>query len=49
MDEIHSAFETIKEHYKRLDILVNNAGIAPENLIENVTEKDYDDTVDCKS
>ena len=45
MDEIHSAFETIKEHYKRLDILVNNAGIAPENLIENVTEKDYDETV----
>jgi NAD(P)-dependent dehydrogenase (short-subunit alcohol dehydrogenase family) len=25
--------------------LVNNAGVAPENLTENVTEKDYDYTV----
>ena len=45
MKEIHAAFDTIKEHYKRLDIVVNNAGIAPENLIEKVTEKDFDDTL----
>ncbi len=45
MEEIQAAFETIKEHYKRLDIVVNNAGIAPENLIEKVTEKDFDDTL----
>ncbi len=45
MEEIHAAFDSIKEHFKRLDIVVNNAGIAPENLIENVTEKDFDDTL----
>ena len=28
-----------------MDILVNNAGVAPENLVENVTEKDYDYTL----
>jgi NAD(P)-dependent dehydrogenase (short-subunit alcohol dehydrogenase family) len=28
-----------------LDVLVNNVGIAPENLFENVTEKDFDDTL----
>ena len=45
MDQISSAIEQIKNHFQRLDILVNNAGIAPENLIENVTEADYDYTV----
>ena len=45
MEEIRAAFDAIKKHYKRLDIVVNNAGIAPENLIENVTEKDFDDTL----
>src|SRR4029079_3478999 len=39
MDEIHSAFDKIKEYYKRLVIVVTNAGVAPENLAENVTEK----------
>ena len=43
--EIHAAFNNIQEHFKRLDIVVNNAGIAPENLIEKVTEKDFDDTL----
>lgn len=46
LEEIHAAFNTIREHYKRLDIVVNNAGIAPENLIENVTEKDFNDTLE---
>jgi NAD(P)-dependent dehydrogenase (short-subunit alcohol dehydrogenase family) len=45
LDEIHRAIETTASHYGRLDILVNNAGIAPENLAENVTESDYDQTV----
>jgi len=45
MDEIHSAFSKINEYYKRLDIVVNNAGVAPENFIENVTEKDFDYTL----
>src|SRR5262245_9039977 len=45
MEEIHAAFKKIKEYYKRPDIIVNNAGVAPENLIENVTEKDFDYTL----
>jgi len=45
MDEVHSAFARIKEYYKRLDIVVNNAGVAPENLAENVNEKDFDYTL----
>ena len=32
----------LEEYYKRLDIVVNKAAVAPENLIENVTEKDFD-------
>src|SRR5689334_15039577 len=45
MEEINAAFRKIEEHYKRLDIVVNNAGVAPENPIENVTEKDFDYTL----
>jgi len=45
MEEIHAAFDQIKKHYNRLDIVVNNAGVAPENLIENVTENDFDYTL----
>jgi len=45
MEEIRTAFDKIKEYYKRLDIVVNNAGVAPENLAENVTEKDFDYTL----
>jgi NAD(P)-dependent dehydrogenase (short-subunit alcohol dehydrogenase family) len=45
MEEIHGALARIKEYYKRLDILVNNAGVAPENLAENVSEKDFDYTL----
>src|SRR5262249_56603134 len=36
--------QTVKE-FGRIDILVNNAGIAPENLAENVSEKDFDETL----
>ncbi|HEY6978842.1 MAG TPA: 3-oxoacyl-ACP reductase family protein [Chitinophagaceae bacterium] len=45
INEIHDAVEKIKNHYGRIDILVNNAGVAPENLIEKVTEKDFDYTL----
>jgi NAD(P)-dependent dehydrogenase (short-subunit alcohol dehydrogenase family) len=31
--------------FGRIDILVNNVGLGPENLIENVTEEDFDLTV----
>jgi NAD(P)-dependent dehydrogenase (short-subunit alcohol dehydrogenase family) len=43
--EIHAAVDKIQNFYNRVDILVNNAGIAPENLVENVTEKDFDETI----
>jgi NAD(P)-dependent dehydrogenase (short-subunit alcohol dehydrogenase family) len=45
MNEIFSAVEKVKNHFGRIDILVNNAGVAPENLIEHVTEKDFDYTL----
>jgi NAD(P)-dependent dehydrogenase (short-subunit alcohol dehydrogenase family) len=42
LDQISSAVDQAAAHFANLDILVNNAGIAPENLAENVTEKDFD-------
>lgn len=45
LDQISTAINQAAEHFGRLDILVNNAGIAPENLAENVTEKDFDATL----
>jgi NAD(P)-dependent dehydrogenase (short-subunit alcohol dehydrogenase family) len=45
MDQIFSAVDEAAKEFGRIDILVNNAGIAPENLAENVTEKDFDETL----
>lgn len=45
LEQITAAISQAAEHFGRLDILVNNAGIAPENLAENVTEKDFDATL----
>ena len=45
MNEISAAIEQAAEHFGHLDILVNNAGVAPDNLAENVTEKDFDQTL----
>lgn len=45
LDQITAAIGQATDHFGRLDILVNNAGIAPENLAENVTEKDFDATL----
>jgi NAD(P)-dependent dehydrogenase (short-subunit alcohol dehydrogenase family) len=45
LNQISSATEQAAAHFGKLDILVNNAGIAPDNLAENVTEKDFDETL----
>lgn len=44
--EIKAAFEILEKEFGKLDILVNNAGIGPENAIEDVTEEDFNYTVD---
>ena len=43
--QIASAVAEAKEHFGRIDVLVNNAGASPENLAENVTELDFDQTL----
>ncbi|MEO8667532.1 MAG: 3-oxoacyl-ACP reductase family protein [Bauldia sp.] len=45
LDQIESAVAETVARFGRLDILVNNAGIAPENLAENYTEADFDQTI----
>ena len=44
-EQIRQSFDRTVQEFGRLDILVNNAGIAPDNLAENVTEADFDQTV----
>jgi len=44
--EIRAAFKLLDEKFGRLDILVNNAGIGPPNAIEDVTEEDFNYTVE---
>jgi len=43
---VRSAVARANEHFGRIDVLVNNVGIGPENLAEDVTEEDFDYTVD---
>jgi NAD(P)-dependent dehydrogenase (short-subunit alcohol dehydrogenase family) len=43
--QIRQAVDQTVQHFGRLDILVNNAGIGVENLAENVSEEDFDQTV----
>jgi NAD(P)-dependent dehydrogenase (short-subunit alcohol dehydrogenase family) len=45
LGEIQAAVEAAAARFGRLDILVNNAGVAPENLAENVRERDFDLTL----
>ncbi len=46
LEEIHTAVEKAEQFFGRIDILINNAGVAPENYAENVTESDFDYTID---
>jgi NAD(P)-dependent dehydrogenase (short-subunit alcohol dehydrogenase family) len=45
LDQIFQAVDDTVRHLGRLDILVNNAGLAPDNLAENVRERDFDLTL----
>jgi len=45
LDQISAAIDQAAAHFGKLDILVNNAGIAPDNLAEKVSEKDFDATL----
>ena len=44
--QIEAAVDLVAGHFGRLDILVNNAGLGPANPAENVTEADYDLTME---
>lgn len=42
---VRSAVADVERHFGRIDVLVNNVGIGPMNLAEDVTEEDFDYTV----
>jgi len=45
VEEVKSLFEQIKQQWGLLDILVNNAGILKDNLVVNITDQDWDETI----
>jgi NAD(P)-dependent dehydrogenase (short-subunit alcohol dehydrogenase family) len=45
IDEIDAAIIESMKHYKHIDILINNAGIGTPNKAEDVTEKDFNETI----
>jgi NAD(P)-dependent dehydrogenase (short-subunit alcohol dehydrogenase family) len=46
LPQIGPAVDAVVAHFGRLDILVNNAGLGPANPAEDVTEADFDLTID---
>jgi NAD(P)-dependent dehydrogenase (short-subunit alcohol dehydrogenase family) len=46
IDQIGPAVDAVVARFGRLDILVNNAGLGPSNPAEDVTEPDFDLTMD---
>lgn len=45
LSSVRTGVEEADAAFGRIDVLVNNVGIGPENLAENVTEEDFDYTV----
>ncbi|RPJ24359.1 MAG: glucose 1-dehydrogenase [Chloroflexi bacterium] len=45
MQQIVEGVQAGMRHFKHIDILVNNAGIGAPNAAEQVTEKDFDETI----
>jgi NAD(P)-dependent dehydrogenase (short-subunit alcohol dehydrogenase family) len=46
LDQVRASIDAVAEAWDGLDILVNNAGLGPENRAEDVTEDDFDLTMD---
>lgn len=46
LEQLAPAVDQVVEHLGKLDILVNNAGLGPSNPAEEVTEADFDLTID---
>jgi len=49
LDQIARAIDETVAHFGRLDILINNAGGGTSGLAEDVTEQDYDVTMDLNA
>jgi len=49
LDQITRSINDTVAHFGRLDILINNAGGGTSGLAENVTEQDYDLTMDLNA
>lgn len=45
LEEIQTAVAEAQQYFNHIDILVNNAGIGAPNPAEQVTEKDFDETI----
>ena len=45
LDQIRAAIDAVPAQWGKLDILVNNTGVAPTNLALDVTEQDFDRTL----
>ncbi len=45
LQQINDSVDTVVKKFGKIDILLNNVGVAPDNPAENVTEEDFDYTI----
>lgn len=45
-DAIHAFIEKIKQEHGKIGVLVNNAGVTRDNLLDRMSEKDWDMVID---